>query len=448
MAEALPPEIKDREIDAKLGSCKEKVTIVVVGRSKAGKSSLLNNVFRLEIKKNNLSEAPGTTQLHTHEVSRGGITLCIVDTIGLVQDKREKKQQLRELATYTENNADLVIFCIPVGPDTRFENNNPQLMRALHKCYGQNIWRNCLVVFTFSNHVWDCVKKDAEATRQYTDYITSYTAHFKEELKKMQVAKKITDSVKCIFDMDEDQDRPTLVTIPAGYDDEDPILPGIELDEEKWVGKLFEEMLLSTSNESKRALLEFRYTREVVKQAFRHAYNEITNSTLMQAIVTVRRYRATVATQTSTEPPHDTSNYSTSFTQTFVPTATEADMTCELPPSRPPTRSIPATQPPTTRTISIAPKHPEARKFLECLSNDRLKAIGVCLGLRYVHLKNMKEDCLLDEMLVSWLREDDDVKETSGHPSWPSLVKALEEAGHNGVATQIKEGMKDNIIWY
>ena len=99
------------------------------------------------------------------------------------------------------------------------------------------------------------------------------------------------------------------------------------------------------------------------------------------------------------------------------------------------------TDPTTTKTTSAVPKHSEARKFLECLSNDRLKTIGMYLGLRYVHLKKMKEDCMLDDMLDSWLREDDDVTETSGSPSWQSLVKALEEAGCKGVAANITKGI-------
>ena len=88
----------------------------------------------------------------------------------------------------------------------------------------------------------------------------------------------------------------------------------------------------------------------------------------------------------------------------------------------------------------MVPKHSEAREFLKCLSNDRLIIVGVYLGLRYVNLKNMKEDSLLDDMLVSWLREDDDVTETSGSPSWQNLVKALEKDGHNRVAANISKG--------
>ena len=97
--------------------------------------------------------------------------------------------------------------------------------------------------------------------------------------------------------------------------------------------------------------------------------------------------------------------------------------------------------PATTKTTSVALTHPVVRKFLKCLSNKELREVGLELGLRWPRLKNMKEDCVLDDMLDSWLREDDDVKETSGHPSWQSLVKALEEAGFNGVAAEIRKGM-------
>ena len=53
----------------------------------------------------------------------------------------------------------------------------------------------------------------------------------------------------------------------------------------------------------------------------------------------------------------------------------------------------------------------------------------------------MKEDCLVDDMLDSWLREDDDVTETSGHPSWESLAAALKEGGFTGVETSVKQSM-------
>ena len=97
--------------------------------------------------------------------------------------------------------------------------------------------------------------------------------------------------------------------------------------------------------------------------------------------------------------------------------------------------------PVTTETTSVSLTHPAVRKFLKPLSNKELREVGLELGLHWPHLKKMSEDCLLDDMLDSWLRADDDVIKTSGHPSWQSLVKALEETGCTGVATSVKQSM-------
>ena len=40
-------------------------------------------------------------------------------------------------------------------------------------------------------------------------------------------------------------------------------------------------------------------------------------------------------------------------------------------------------------------------------------------------------------MIDAWLRQEDDVLETSGPPTWESLCKALREINQNGVAIQI-----------
>ena len=97
--------------------------------------------------------------------------------------------------------------------------------------------------------------------------------------------------------------------------------------------------------------------------------------------------------------------------------------------------------PATVKTTSVAPTHRAVRKFLKDLSNTQLREVGLELGLKNVRLKKMEKDCMLDDMLDSWLREDDDVTETSGCPSWQGLVKALKEAGCTGVAAKIRKGM-------
>ena len=95
---------------------------------------------------------------------------------------------------------------------------------------------------------------------------------------------------------------------------------------------------------------------------------------------------------------------------------------------------------PTDYPVTTPPalKHVAVKRFLKDLTNADIIHLGMELGMRYHHLKNMREDTLLDDMIGSWLRKDDDVIQTSGTPSWESLAKALEETGYNGVATNIR----------
>ena len=55
--------------------------------------------------------------------------------------------------------------------------------------------------------------------------------------------------------------------------------------------------------------------------------------------------------------------------------------------------------------------------------------------------KSTENFCL--NLVLAWLREEDEVSERSGKPSWESLAKALEEIGQNGIARTIRD---NNII--
>ena len=46
-------------------------------------------------------------------------------------------------------------------------------------------------------------------------------------------------------------------------------------------------------------------------------------------------------------------------------------------------------------------------------------------------------DNTLDEMVAAWLNRMDNVLKKSGESTWESLVKALREIGHNGIAADI-----------
>ena len=118
---------------------------------------------------------------------------------------------------------------------------------------------------------------------------------------------------------------------------------------------------------------------------------------------------------------------------------------CTTTNDEPPTQSpTPAATPVVTRSNAsptLTPTHTAVKQFLNHLKSTEIRNVGVNLGLSFRKLKSIREEDIPDETISRWLREDDDVTETSGHPSWQSLVQALEEAGYNGVVANIRKGM-------
>ena len=83
--------------------------------------------------------------------------------------------------------------------------------------------------------------------------------------------------------------------------------------------------------------------------------------------------------------------------------------------------------------------HAQIKSYLADLSSQEVINVGVELGLKYIKLNGNAND-----MVMAWLRKDDNVMGRSGEPSWDSLCEALEAYGHNGIALRIKE--KGNLL--
>ena len=67
---------------------------------------------------------------------------------------------------------------------------------------------------------------------------------------------------------------------------------------------------------------------------------------------------------------------------------------------------------------------------------------GVELGLNIIKLKRISSIELPLELCERWLREDDAVYQTSGAPTWISLVRALRSIGANSLADMIEQERK------
>lgn len=206
---------------------KKEVTIVLAGKSGAGKSALLQNLLGNEPKKQ-ISAIPTTKEVQVITTTRSGWTIRFVDTPYLKEKFESSSEHLQEF--------DLLILCVPVSPGSKFHDDNAKLMRTLQDTYSESVWKSCIVVFTFSDLALD----HSENSTIYINGIEQYLRAFQEELTQM--ANGI--SSKSIFSSTQHLEENQILAIPAGLGPEDQILPGVSHHEEEgWVDVIFNEVL-------------------------------------------------------------------------------------------------------------------------------------------------------------------------------------------------------------
>ena len=245
-------EIK-RQIKEAFADARKDIKVVLAGKSSSGKTTLFKALCGKKAEEP-LSAHPTTTKVKDKSRKKNGVTIHIIDTPAL-GSSREQSQ--------VEGEIDLILYCLPVTPGLRFEDENPEIMKCLQDAYTEEVWKKCVIIFTFSNQVWDRINQsaaDQEAKiRQYTEYLTKYAESFRKQLGELKVKDIVMSTIFDEDSVDSDQDH-TIMAIPAGKVPSDPVLPGVDMQHAKrsWVDEIFLEMVRNCTKESTLALLRYQ----------------------------------------------------------------------------------------------------------------------------------------------------------------------------------------------
>ena len=247
------------------------ITIMLIGKTKAGKSTLRDNVLdeqNSELEAVSLNAVDKIKTIHQH-----GITLNIY-TIGL--EPHKGSHLLKKLSSDTKGQADLVILCVPVSPSNKFIDRTPDIMRELQGVFGKDIWRRCIIALTFSNLAWDrCEKKSPAPVDAYKEYITAYGKEIQKEFSKLGVHDVVVTTP--FNPQPAEEGKFQVVAVPVGDDLDDEVLPGVQLNKvETWMGFFFLQMINNCSREKQKDLLMYRYgspsnVRQMLKSMGYHA---------------------------------------------------------------------------------------------------------------------------------------------------------------------------------
>ena len=282
----------------------DETTIVLIGKSGAGKSTLVKNVFGVDEVDTEISAERTTTEIKTYRKHKNGVPIAIIDTVGVPiaiidtvgfesVNKKQIKKQLKELSKHTGGKADLVIYCLPISPSSKFDDFNPDIMAALQDAFGKDIWNHCLVILTFSNVAWSSINDSnpnniGAAMETYKRHVNAYVEKFKQALQKLKEEKVKVKSILAPVADAPAEGAPgnpdgscEMLFIPAGHLPEDQVMADIKytatsqrrdhevqhVDTNKWADVLTYCVL--ERKEVGSALLQFWYGRDRIEQVMR-----------------------------------------------------------------------------------------------------------------------------------------------------------------------------------
>lgn len=126
---------------------KDKLTILVMGKGGVGKSSTVNSIIGERVVTTSAfqSEAPRPTMVSRE---RSGFTLNIIDTPGIVEAGYINDQALDIIKRFLLNKTIDVLLYVDRLDAYRVDTLDLQVVKAITKSFGQEIWRRAIVVFT------------------------------------------------------------------------------------------------------------------------------------------------------------------------------------------------------------------------------------------------------------------------------------------------------------
>ena len=200
-------------------------TIVLTGKSGAGKSSLMQILMEGKATQKHSAE-PVTDKFIAEEFTKNGVTIRIIDTPGLMGTKEDSKE-LKMCSVYTEGKADLLLYCIPVGAGHKFHEANPEIMLSLTEGFGKKIWDHCVLVLTMSNLALNEYTEDypcdqTTAEKEYAKFLKEFSDKFEKQLHDLGIDKH----VKTVFEIEKNENA--IIAIPAGKNPHSKVLANLK----------------------------------------------------------------------------------------------------------------------------------------------------------------------------------------------------------------------------
>ncbi len=150
---------------------KRSVLIVTAGLSRSGKSTALNNIFGTDFK-SGYSASSVTKTVEVRCVDGHEDELIVVDTPGLAARDIKTSKIRTELRNAIGGLNFVLVYCHSVAPNSSICKADEYVVNRLQKFLGKDIWKKCVLLFTFSDTLRhdECPRKaDRNKYQQHLD---------------------------------------------------------------------------------------------------------------------------------------------------------------------------------------------------------------------------------------------------------------------------------------
>ena len=223
-----------------------KVTVMVAGKPRTGKSTALNNLLGLSLPAD-CRVGSVTKVVVDSTILRHGVQVCGIDTPGLRAFDIGNKKILKDMREKIGQGADNFTLLYCISAFNRFEGKDDiVIMKSLSDRFGADIWKRCILVLTFCDTERSENYKTEDQDEAYREHLRAYAKAFKEALEKCTTD---VPPVKLVFDHQQGEImRDTIVAVPVArtreYGRKPNILPGLDIgDNMHWPEYAFLEIV-------------------------------------------------------------------------------------------------------------------------------------------------------------------------------------------------------------
>ena len=186
--------------------------VVVAGKIGSGKSTVLNNLYGLNLEAR--SSPTSVTQTVTESVvQRNGATVRVLDTPGLGGVSVKTKDVAQQIASAVRGSDYTLLYCLPVKPSDTLTETDKFIIKNLQLHLGSKVWDKCVLLLTFSDVA---LQREFAADHQANEYITFLRGHVQAFHRILKECGADVPRIRSTFDYDRVQTEiGEIVAVPV-----------------------------------------------------------------------------------------------------------------------------------------------------------------------------------------------------------------------------------------